>query len=79
MGNRGGRIHDPETKSIQKRYASKQWIYCLLAFKDRRRAVMGAGYTELFFFDEATALAAGHRPCFECQRARRIVCARDRR
>ena len=25
-------------------------------------------YTELFFLDEATAFAAGHRPCAECRR-----------
>ncbi len=70
MGNRGGRIHDPETKTLtRRRWASKRWIACRLDFKGRRREVMGAGYTELFFLDEATALAAGHRPCFECRRA----------
>jgi len=69
MGNRGGRIHDPETKMLtRRRWASKQWICCKLAFKSRHREVMGSGYTELFFLDEATALAAGHRPCFECRR-----------
>jgi hypothetical protein len=41
----------------------------VLAFKDRRRKVWAEGYTELFFMDEVTALAAGHRPCFECRRA----------
>ncbi len=70
MGNRGGRIHDPGTRTLLKRrYASRRWIACVLDFKNRRRPVMGAGYTELFFLDEATALAAGHRPCFECRRA----------
>ena len=70
MGNRGGRMHDPETrKPTGKTYVSKRWICCTLAFKDRRRTVMGDGYTELFFLDEVTALAAGHRPCFECRRA----------
>jgi len=72
MGNRGGRIHDPQSGTIKRPFASRRWIYCLLDFKERRRTVMGAGYTELFFFDEATALAAGHRPCFECQRARAV-------
>ena len=71
MGNRGGRIHTPETKTLGKRrWAGKQWIYCKLNFKNRQRDVMGQSYTELFFFDEASALAAGHRPCFECQRSR---------
>jgi len=69
MGNRGGRLHDTG-KTIVRRWASKAWITCLLAFKDyRRKQVMGDSYTELFFLDEATALAAGHRPCAECRRA----------
>ena len=68
LGNRGGRIHSDDQK-LAKRWASKQWICCVLDFKDRQRTVMGEGYTELFFLDEATALAAGHRPCFECRRA----------
>ncbi|MEM9168144.1 MAG: hypothetical protein AAGC56_00695 [Pseudomonadota bacterium] len=69
MGNRGGRLHDPETQTLgRRRWASKRWIYCGLNFKGRRRTVMGAGYTELFFADIWTALAAGHRPCFECRR-----------
>jgi hypothetical protein len=69
MGNRGGRIHDPETRELTGRtHASKRWITCLTDFKGRRRDVWGAGYTELFFLDEATALAAGHRPCMECRR-----------
>lgn len=70
LGNRGGRIHDPATRTLGgRRWASKQWICCRLAFKGRRRAVWGAGYTELFFCDEVTALAAGHRPCAECRRS----------
>ena len=40
----------------------------MLDFKGRRRDVWGRFYTELFFLDEPTALAAGHRPCFECRR-----------
>ncbi|KPF71111.1 hypothetical protein IP69_07260 [Bosea sp. AAP35] len=70
LGNRGGRFHDPQTLALPRRlYASRQWICCLLAFKGRHRPVWGRGYTELFFCDEVTALAAGHRPCMECRRA----------
>lgn len=70
FGNRGGRFHDPATQVLpQRSHASRQWICCVLAFKGRRRAVWGRGYTELFFCDEVTALAAGHRPCVECRRA----------
>lgn len=68
MGNRGGRIHDAARKLGTRRWASKQWICCVLDFKSRQRAVWGDSYTELFFLDEVTALAAGHRPCFECRR-----------
>lgn len=70
MGNRGGRIHDPVTRTLTGRLqASRRWICCVTAFRNRRRSVWGQGYTELFFCDEVTALAAGHRPCFECRRA----------
>jgi hypothetical protein len=70
MGNRGGALHGPDRRLGARRWVSPQWICCLLEFKDRRREVMAPGrYTELFFLDEATALAAGHRPCFECRRA----------
>lgn len=70
MGNRGGRIHVPETRTLSnRRWASKRWICCVTSFRNRHREVMGSGYTELFFLDEVTALAAGHRPCFECRRA----------
>lgn len=70
FGNRGGRFHDPESRDLpQRTYASRQWICCVLAFKGRQRQVWGRGYTELFFCDEVTALAAGHRPCMECRRA----------
>jgi hypothetical protein len=68
MGNRGGRLHDVERKLTNRRWVSKQWICCRLAFNNRRRTVWGDGYSELFFLDEVTALAAGHRPCFECRR-----------
>ena len=67
MGNRGGRIHTRD-KKIRRNWANKQWICCVTEFKGRARTVMGESYTELFFLDEATALAAGHRPCFECRR-----------
>jgi hypothetical protein len=76
MGNRGGRLHDETRMLGARRWASKQWIACRLDFRGRQREVMGPNsYTELFFLDEATALAAGHRPCFECRRqdARRFV------
>ena len=54
---------------IVRAYQGKRWITCLFDFKARRRAMMTPGrYTELFFMDEATALAAGHRPCRECRR-----------
>lgn len=69
MGNRGGRIHNDDQTLGNRRWASKSWISCRLEFNNRHRTVMGKGYTELFFLDEATALAAGHRPCFECRRA----------
>lgn len=69
MGNRGGRIHDDAQQLGRARWRSRQWITCVLSFKDRQRRVMGRSYTELFFLDEVTALAAGHRPCFECRRA----------
>jgi hypothetical protein len=68
MGNRGGRIHTDEQTLTSRRWASRQWICCVLDFKGRQRDVWGRYYTELFFLDEPTALAAGHRPCFECRR-----------
>ena len=71
MGNRGGKIHDPVTKALlpSRRWTSRRWIICVTEFKNRQRQVMGNSYTELFFLDEATALSAGHRPCYECRRA----------
>jgi hypothetical protein len=69
MGNRGGCFHRPDQTLLPRHWASRQWIICQLQFKGRTRKLMQPGlYTELFFFDEATALAAGHRPCFECRR-----------
>jgi len=70
MGNRGGCFHREDQTLKGRPWASRRWIICVLSFKDRRRALMQPGlYTELFFLDEATALAGGHRPCFECRRA----------
>jgi hypothetical protein len=68
-GNRGI-IHDPLTKTLlNKRWSNPAWLICLCDFRGRRREVMATrSWTELFFLDEATALAAGHRPCFYCRR-----------
>jgi hypothetical protein len=68
-GNRGC-LHDAAGQIV--RFAlGRRWIMCRLEFKGRRRPLLQPGrYTELFFLDEATALAAGHRPCAECLRAR---------
>ena len=69
FGNRGGHFHRDNRTLGARRWASRQWICCVLSFKGRRHNVWGPGYTDLFFLDEVTALAAGHRPCFECRRA----------
>lgn len=70
MGNRGGVIHNDQ-KQIVRHYTSRRWIACVLEFRGRKRVVMSPHrYTELFFLDEAVALAAGHRPCAECRRPR---------
>ena len=70
MGNRGGCFHREEQTLKDRRWTRKRPIICVLIFKDRKRPLMQPGlYTELFFLDEATALAAGHRPCFDCLRA----------
>lgn len=69
MGNRGC-IHSPERTLGVTRWRSKMWISCVLDWRGRRRDVMPPGrWTALFFLDEATALAAGHRPCGYCRRA----------
>ena len=67
-GNRGC-LHDAEGR-IRRRFAVKRWIACRLEFRGRRRSplLQPGRYTELFFLDEVTALAAGHRPCAECRR-----------
>ena len=68
MGNRGI-LH--EAGEIIRKSMHRGWIFCLLDFEGNHRRVMTEGrYTELFFLDEATAYAAGHRPCYDCQRSR---------
>ena len=76
MGNRGGRIHDDVQRLTRRRWTSRRWICCELTFRGVYRRVMTAGYTELFFLDEVTALAAGHRPCFYCRHAEATSFAR---
>ena len=67
MGNRGI-LHDDDRR-IVRTSRNTMWLICRLEFKGRRRPLMSPGtYTELFFLDEAVALAAGHRPCGECRR-----------
>ncbi len=69
LGNRGV-LHDEEG-SIRRAWQVKRWLVCVLEFRGRKRKVMTPDrYTELFFLDEAMALAAGHRPCAECRHAR---------
>ncbi len=68
MGNRGGRLHRDDQTLSGSRWKTKHWLICVCEFKGRQRDVWGRYYTELFFLDEPTALAAGHRPCFECRR-----------
>src|ERR671925_1851443 len=68
-GNRGC-LHE-DAGRIRRRYNGKRWIACRLSFRGwRRHPLLQPGrFTELFFLDEATALAAGHRPCALCRRA----------
>ena len=68
-GNRGC-LHD-DTGRIRRRFNGRRWISCQLEFKDWRRGqlLQPGKFTELFFLDEATAFAAGHRPCALCRRA----------
>jgi hypothetical protein len=67
-GNRGC-LHDADGH-IRRRYATRRWIACRLQFKGwlRRPLLQPGKFTELFFLDEATAFAAGHRPCALCRR-----------
>jgi len=68
MGNRGC-LHGPDRRLGASRWRSAAWICCVLDWRGRRREPMPPGrWTALFFLDEATALAAGHRPCGYCRR-----------
>ena len=69
LGNRGGKFHRDDKSLGKRRWATTHWIACELHYKDMHHEAMGDGYTSLFFLDEVTALAAGHRPCFFCRRA----------
>jgi hypothetical protein len=69
LGNRGGKFHRDDRTLGRRRWATHHWIACELHYKDMHHEPMGKGYTSLFFLDEVTALAAGHRPCFFCRRA----------
>jgi hypothetical protein len=69
MGNRGGKFHRDDQTLGRRRWASIHWICCDMHYKNMKHEAMGNGYTSLFFLDEVTALAAGHRPCFFCRRA----------
>ncbi|MEM5471959.1 hypothetical protein WNZ14_09515 [Hoeflea sp. AS60] len=75
MGNRGGALHNDDQRIVRTQ-KSRAWIICLTEFKGWKRELMQPGrYTELFFLDEVTALAAGHRPCFECRRKEAVLFA----
>lgn len=77
MGNRGC-LHDASGHLGTARWRGRRWITCVLNFNNRppRRLMAPGRYTELFFLDEAVALAAGHRPCAECRReAYRAYCS----
>ena len=69
MGNRGGKFHRDDKTLSKRRWASHHWICCELHYKGAHHEPMGQGYTSVFFLDEVTALAAGHRPCFYCRHA----------
>ncbi len=68
MGNRGGRFHRDDRTLSGRRWSSRHWICCDLHYKNAKHDAMGRYYTSVFFLDEVTALAAGHRPCFFCRR-----------
>ncbi|MCA0327328.1 MAG: hypothetical protein LCH89_17260 [Proteobacteria bacterium] len=70
MGNRG--ILHGSSNEILRQWAHKSWVTCLLSYKGikRPKPFSPGNYSELFFLDEATAFAAGHRPCTFCQRER---------
>ncbi|MCC6649441.1 MAG: hypothetical protein IT374_28210 [Polyangiaceae bacterium] len=72
MGNRGI-LHDAERR-VTKPWAHNHWVACVLSFQGRRQTLFAPGrYSQLFFLDEATSLAAGHRPCAHCQRDRHVA------
>lgn len=69
MGNRG--ILHNESRQVVRPWAGKSWVTCALQFNGVRRPLFDKGtYSELFFLDEATAFAAGHRPCNHCRKVR---------
>lgn len=70
MGNRGI-LHNAENQIVRP-WAHKNWVACLLSYKNIKRSkpFSAGNYSEIFFLDEATAFAAGHRPCSYCQRER---------
>ena len=68
MGNRGGKFHRDDRTLGKRRWSSRHWIGCDLHYKNAKHDAMGQYYTSVFFLDEVTALAAGHRPCFFCRR-----------
>jgi len=68
MGNRG-RLHDADKQIGRRQWTTRSWVTCALSYNGRKRELLAPNnYPELFFLDEATALAAGHRPCAECRR-----------
>ena len=73
MGNRGGKFHRDDKTLGKRRWARIHWICCDMHYKSMQHEAMGKGYTSLFFLDEVTALAAGHRPCFFCRRSEAIA------
>jgi hypothetical protein len=79
MGNRGGKFHRDDKTLGKRRWASTHWICCDLYWKGAHHEPMGQGYTSLFFLDEVTALAAGHRPCFFCRRQEARAFLKDRK
>ena len=69
LGNRG-KLHN-EQRQVIRDWQRLPWVTCALEFKGREREVFApTTYSELFFLDEATAFAAGHRPCASCRRGR---------
>jgi hypothetical protein len=68
MGNRGGKFHRDDRTLGKRRWSSRHWICCDIQYKNQQHDPMGRYYTSVFFLDEVTALAAGHRPCFFCRR-----------